>query len=241
MPRESAKFLRLTDRDYEIFQHLLRYRLSTREILHRLFFSDSDINAVTKVTSRLEAHGYLNNYELYAPRRYFVLGPNAARMFGLSLKKTREMGPQTKAHEYGVLAFCTLPNQLRERLMVREIHERYPQLLTKGIDSSHYYLDNDGEVTRLGYIRVDQGGPPDHVVRKCRADLEARLEHKPFAELIDGQRFLIAVVTATEPKARAIHEALKRHAWPIRFRIEGVPDLVHLIARYDRVVEDQLT
>jgi len=120
--------------------------------------------------------------------------------------------------------------------MVREIQERHPQFLQPKLDSSHYYLDNDGETVRLGYIRVDHGGPPDHVVRKCREDLEQRYEHQAFRELIDGGRFLIAVVTAREEKKHAIHEALGRHRWSIRFRIEVVSDLLHLITRFDSVV-----
>jgi hypothetical protein len=79
---------------------------------------------------------------------------------------------------------------------------------------------------------VDGGGPPDHIVRKCREDLERRYEHQPFRELIDSDRFLIAIVTGREEKSLAIHECLKRHSWPIRFRIDVVPDLVQLIARF---------
>ena len=234
MPRRPTKFPRLGDRDYEIFEHLLRYRLTTREVLHRLFFSDSEPNAVTKVTSRLVQHGYLNRYELYPPRSYFVVGPPAARFLGLSPKKTRALGPQALVQEYGTLAYCCLSNEPRERLTVSELQKRYPQLLARKLDSSHYYLDNDGEVTRLAYIRVDQGGPADHVLRKCREDLDTRYEHKPFRELIDAGRLLIAVVTARQEKADQIHEAIQRHTWPNRFRIEVVPELIHLIPRLQR-------
>ena len=75
MSRPPTKTPRLGDRDYEIFEHLTRYHITTREVLRRLFFSDSEENAVTKVTSRLTLHGYLNRYELYPPRTYFVVGP----------------------------------------------------------------------------------------------------------------------------------------------------------------------
>jgi hypothetical protein len=235
MPRKLTKRPRLGDRDYEIFQHLLRYRLTTREVLHRLLFADSEINAVTKVTSRLTKHGYLNRYELYTPRSYFVLGPQAAKILGVSPKKTNSLGPLALAREYGNLAYCCLAESPRERLLVSEIRERDPKFLQAKLDSSHYYLDDDGETVRLGYIRVDLGGPPDHVVRKCTEDLEDRYVHTGFRELIDQGRFLIGIVTGREEKKETIRDALRRHRWPIRFRVEVVSDLVHLIARFDSV------
>jgi hypothetical protein len=235
MSRPPTKTPRLGDRDYEIFEHLTRYHITTREVLRRLFFSDSEENAVTKVTSRLTLHGYLNRYELYPPRTYFVVGPRAASLLGISPKKTKELGPQSLIREYATLAFCCLGTERRERLSVSEIRKRHEQLLQPKLDSSHYYLDNDGETTRLAYIRVDYGGPPEHIVRKCKEDLADRYCHQAFKELIDSDRFLIAIVTARKEKAAAIHEAIKLRQWPNRFRIEVVPDLVNLITRFEGV------
>lgn len=236
MPRPPAKNPRLNDRDYEIFQHIMRYRLSTREALHKLFFSDSEPNAVTKVTSRLTEHGFLNRFELYPPRTYFVLGPQAVRIMGVAPKKTKELGPQALIREYATLGFCCLGPQTRVRLTVREIQARNPYLLHKNLDSSHYYLDHDGETPRLGYIRVDYGGPPEHIIRKCRQDVEIRYPNQAFTSLMDEGRFLIAIVTGREEKVAAIHECLKRFEWKVRFRIEVLPDLVELIARFQSAI-----
>ena len=106
MPRRPTKKPRLGDRDYEIFEHIMRYRLTVPEVLHKLFFSDSELNAVTKVTSRLVLHNYLNRYELYDPRVYFTIGPEAARFLGLSQKKTkgaRLPGPGPGVRHLGLL------------------------------------------------------------------------------------------------------------------------------------------
>jgi hypothetical protein len=236
MAREPTKRPRLADRDYEIFEHVMRHRITVREALHRLFFEGSDPNAVTKVTSRLVRHQYLNRYELYAPRSYFVVGPEGAKLLGISVNKTESLGPRALAREYGILAYCCLGPVVRKRLMVREIRERDPEFLQGKLDSGHYYLDEDGETTRLGYIRVDQGGSPENVVRKCREDLDQRYRYPRLRKLIDEGRFLIALVTAREEKKQAIHEALRQHRWPIRFRIEVVSDLLHLITRFDSVL-----
>ena len=168
MARRITKHPRLVDRDYEILDHLRRYRMTTREVLHRLFFSDSELNAVTKVTSRLVDHGFLNRYELYSGRSYFVVGPESAKLFGLSPKKCKAIGTQALPREYGILLYCCMASTPRERLLVSELQQKIPNFTGKRSDCGHYYLDHDGENVRLAHIRVDQGGPPDHVVRKCR-------------------------------------------------------------------------
>ncbi len=235
IPEKPTKRIRLGDRDYEIFEHILRYHMTTREVLHRLFFSDSDPNAVTKVLSRLTEHEYVRRYEMYPQRSYYVLGPQATKLLGTSLKRFKPLGPLALAREFATLAFCCLSNEKRVRLTVREIHDRHPQLVQPEIDSSHYYLDNDGTTTRLAYIRVDGGGTVDHILRKCRDDVRHRIRHQTFRDLVDNDRFMIAVVTAREEKAAFLHDAIKRQDWKCRFRIETVPELAQLITRLDGV------
>lgn len=235
MSRKRSRRPRLVDRDFEIFEHIMRYRMATREVLHRLFFSDSEPNAVTKVTSRLTEHGFLNRYGLYPSRSYYTLGPKAASFLGVTYKHTRDLGPLAKAREFGVLSYCCLSPTLRERLTVRELSEHHPDLLQGGLDNSHYYLDNDGEVTRLAYIRVDLGGSVDHIVRKCRDDIAARQRFDAFDHLMNNGRFAIAIVTARDEKVAKIRDAVRqRKNWPVYFHVEAVPELVELVTHlYD--------
>ena len=234
MTRKPTKRPRLGDRDFEIFDHLRRYRVTTPEVLHRLFFSDSQPNAVTKVTTRLVKHGYLNSFELYKPRKYFIVGPKAAHIMGISLGRTKEPGPQALIHDYGTLEFCLGGEEVRERLLVREIQERNPEFLARHLESSRYYLDHHLETVRLGFIRVDFAGELAHLMRKCRQDVDKRYEHQVFRELIDAKKFVIAIVTARKERKEDIHAALRRYEWPIQFRIEVVPNLVHLLARFQK-------
>lgn len=231
MSKNRSARPRLGDRDFEIFEHVMRYRMTTREALHRLFFADSELNAVTKVTSRLTDHGFLNRYELYPGRSYYTLGPKSASFLGIPIKKTRDLGPLAKAREFGVLSFCCLSNQLRERLTVQELAQRHPDLLLGGLDNSHYYLDRQEEVTRLAYLRIDLGGSIDHVLRKCREDIAARQGIAAFDHLLSLDRFLIAIVTGREEKAERLRTAAQAFShWPVRFRIEAVADLVELVS-----------
>lgn len=229
MAKRITKHPRLVDRDYEILDHLRRYRLTTREILHHLFFQDSELNAVTKVTSRLVDHRFLNRYDLYSGRSYFVIGPESAKLLGVSPKKCKPLGSQALPREYGILLYCCMSDTPRERLLVSELQQRLPGFTGKRSDCGHYYLDHDGDNIRLANMRVDQGGTPDHVVRKCREDLDVQLQRATIRSLIEQDRFIIAIITSTQEKAASIQEAIQRHTWNVRFRVEPVEELAQLL------------
>ncbi len=229
MPKKRIKHPRLVDRDYEILEHIARYRLTTREVLHRLFFTDSEVNAVTKVTSRLVENRFLNRFDLHSGKSYFVFAPNSARLLGISLKKTNALGPQALVQNYGILQFCCLSEHPRERLLVQELAQRFTDLRGKHLRAGSFYIDSQSGETRLASIRVDHGGPSAHVVRKCRGDLESIVSNKAIAGLINEQRFMFAIITANEQKVSDIQEALKRQTWPVQFRVEAVPDLGPLL------------
>jgi hypothetical protein len=235
MARPPAKYPRFVDRDEEILKHILRYHFTTREVLHRLFFADTEINAVTKVTSRLTQLEYLVRHE-FQSKVYFVIGETGRKRFGVSAKKTKPLGPQSLVAEYGTLAYCCLGAKPdRERLTVREVHQLYPDLVHKKLDSSHYYLDHDAERPRLALIRVDHGGAPDHLARKCKEEILRRAQIPVFHQLITYQRFIIAIPTVTDEKAVAIREAVARCRVSAPVHIEVVPGLADLVARVEGV------
>ena len=233
-----ANNFRLSERDYDIFEHLSRHRMTTREILHKLFWEDSSINAVSKVTSRLVRFGFLNRYELYPPRPYFGAGPQAARLVGIFPDRCKPIGVQDLPIELGILDFCCAVKPVRDRLKVSELAQHDPRLLKKNLASNRYYIDVDHvegneEKRRLGYIFVDCGGEPTHVARKCDHLIEQRYKHEAFRERIDQDRFVITIVTACEEKRDAINDALDRRTWPhpVPFRFHVTPDLAHLVFR----------
>ena len=230
MARPSRSNPRLQDRDYEILEHVMRYRLTTPEVLHRLFFDGLDRNAVTKVTSRLCDDEFLLSHALYGSNTYFTLGRRGAKVTGLGSKKVGPLGPQACYREFGTLAFCCLSLQQRERLRVRDINEKFPQAFASRLDSSHYYIDHDGTVARLGFIWVEAGGPVDHIIRTVQQDIIDRRRAVPFLkEYIEGQRFVVAIVTCTQEKKEAITLALKQVSTPVLFRVEYFSELIHLL------------
>ena len=232
MARRQARNPQLRDRDWEILEHVARYRMTTPDVLHRLFWENDDgRTAVTKVTSRLTDYGFLNRYDFIHPKSYFVLGPNGTKAFGIPQKRSNALGPQSLCSEHGVLAYCCLREERQERLTVRELQEFNPAYLQKGVESSPYYLHTVDGRTSLTFIRVDGGGSVDHVVRKCKRDYQQRAKVPAFRELVDQGRFAIAVVTGMVPqdaKVKEVEEALARQNLPIRFFVASVPDLVEL-------------
>jgi hypothetical protein len=231
MAQRRGKNPKLVDRDYDILDHVSRYRLSTREVLHRLYFNEAEMNAVTKVTSRLVDYGFLNRFELHSGKSYFVFGPEGAKLFGISPKKCRPLGPQSLICEYAILQFCCLSQDTRERLLVRELAAKLPNLTGKHLRAGYYYLDHNGERPRLSAMRVDHGADSAHIVRKARADLESLILNPAIRGLVETQRFMMAILTVTEQKVQDIQDSLLRHSWPIPFRVEAVPDLAPLMGR----------
>ena len=127
--------LRLTARDRAILKHVMRYRITTNEVLHRTMFAGMAANSVTKVTRRLCRMEYLRQFPLIHPQSYFVAGERAVRDFGISIHRTRPLGPQSLPVEYAVLAYSTLGQETHMRLTVGEISERYHPAVPSSIAS----------------------------------------------------------------------------------------------------------
>jgi hypothetical protein len=91
-------------------------------------------------------------------------------------------------------------------------------------------LDEQHQLLEL--VRVDLGGPADHVARKCARDLTRRRHLPEFNSFVAQGRFRLAVVTATQEKAAAVRQALDHHDWPagLLIHLSVVPKLLSLLA-----------
>lgn len=223
---------RLQERDREILAHIRRYRLSTPEVLHKLFFDDSERNAVTKVTTRLTELEFLQNHPLFGTNRYFTLGSRGARAMGQKQKIVGPLGPQALYRDFGALGFFCLADPPRNKLTVSEIarNPHLAPLLTGKIDCSHFYLDEAKGVNRLGYLWVEGGGPVEYIVSKVQKKILAPGMSVPIlANYIQTGAFVVAIATCTEAKCAQITDALRKVTTPAFFRIVVVPDLIHLL------------
>jgi hypothetical protein len=163
--------------------------------------------------------------------QYFVPGKRAVQTFGLPAGRAQPLGPQSLPTEYAVLLYATKTTGLK-RLHADEIrqqHDWYEALWTL---APHCLRILDAEPI-LELLRIDLGGPADHVARKCRADIDARIQCSDFEELLKRDLFRLVVISATTEKAAAIQLALQGHLWPagLRFHLAVIPELLPLLPR----------
>lgn len=223
----------MTPRDRALLAHVARYRLTTVEVLQRLLLPGVSRNGVGKVLGRLCEAGMLRKYPLLHPALYYVLGDGGAQALGLGAHRGEPLGPQSLPMEYGVLLYATLGNQLRERLTKPEVLDRCPWLPKPLAEAPHCAGAGRGA---LELVRVDLGGPADHVARKCAADLRERESLREFGSLLTENRFRLVIVTATSEKSVAIRRSLDRREWPagLRIHLSVVSRLLPLTARRSR-------
>lgn len=219
---------RMSNRDRQILDHVRRFRLTTNEVVQKLFLPNQQLNAVTKVTARLASSGLLRSFPLYHPRTYFTLGDEGAAYLGMPENRALPLGPQSLPTEFAVLSYATLGRGYRERLTREELSERY-SISDRGLIEQPY-TDTDGV---LELIRVDLGGAPDHIARKCKRDVELRVDSNEFRPVLEAGHFRLVVVTCTQEKSAAISSALNHHLWPdgLMIHLAIVPDLIFLTAR----------
>ena len=237
MPHASTNG-RPTERDEEILLHVSRYRLTTRKVLHELFFADSQINAVSKVTTKLVDRGYLREWpapgEPKKHPKYFSAGPAAAGRYGIPRKVASRgpFGPQSLPTRLGILLFCCAGPIKRQCLTTKEVRAYKEALVAKGVQASQYYFEDFGgqRSTALGQIRVDTDSDPAVLVRNCERDLNVRRTHAVYDYLIENGSYHFSIVTATESKREAIRDAFDRRDWgPVSVYVECQPDLADFL------------
>ena len=220
---------RLTDRGRKIVEHVARYRLTTVGVLRRVVTPGLSANAVSKLANRLCDASYLRKYTLLHPTRYFVLGEAGANLLGIGGHRSAPLGPQSLPIEYAILVYATLGKALRQRLIGDEIQRLCPWLPSALAEAPHCA---DASRGILELVRVDLGGPADHVARKCAADVNERRRLHEFTNFVAQGRFRLVIITATKEKAAAVQRALDRHGWPagLLVHFSVVPQLLSLTA-----------
>lgn len=199
-----------TDRDRLILEHVARYRLTTLEALQRAVLPGLTRNAVNKIANRLCDAGLLRKHKLLYPMNYFVPGELGVRSLGLGAHRATPLGSQSLPQEFALLAFATLGTNSHLRLNPVEVKRRCPWLPLSLAMAPHCI--DQADVLEL--VRVDLGGPADHVARKCAVDLTERCRIPEFVALVAARQFRLVVITSTTDKVAAIQRALNHHQWP---------------------------
>lgn len=212
----------LGSRDRRIMADVVRYRLTTNEIVRWCYVPTGSANAATKITGRLVRQGWLNAYPLVDKRLYFVPGKSLVRTLGLPAGRTRPLGVQSLATHLSLANFCksgTTPYQLLDDAGIAERFPWIPQPLR-----STAHVVSVGHDRSLRLIRVDFGGTADYVAKKCRAELSRRESVPGFAKLLSAKQLVLVVLTATECKCDLIKQAIQKLSWPPTIRLQVVVD-----------------
>jgi len=224
----------LGKRDREILKDLVRYRVLTNDLIRFRHLPKSNINATTKVTSRLADSGWLQRHDYLHGRLYFVPGLALCQSLGLPRNRIRPLGTQTLVTAMALANYClqTAPEvQVQSQEEITRDWNWIPQkhrTLAHAIETSGD--STTGSATQLRLIRVDLGGTPAHVAQKCQHDMKARLA-KGYTELLSERRLLYVVLTTTEAKKLLIMHELKKRSWPAgaRFEIAIIDELCLLL------------
>lgn len=212
MPSDRRRqYNQLTARDRQILEHVARYRMTTIQALRHAVAPGISLNAVGKVANRLCSVNLLAKYPLAHPTQYFVLGSLGAKLLGIGVHRTTPLGPQSLPLEYAVLLHSVVGKRARYRLITNELLERWPWLPPQLARAPHC-LDSNAEVIEL--VRVDLGGPADHVARRAVRDVTLRRRLPQFLPAVAQGQFRLVLITAAKSKAQAIRLALEHHDWP---------------------------
>ena len=234
--------IRLQERDAQILTHLGRYRITTPEVLFRLFFSDQTEEAMKSTLKRLRRKdgAFVESAKLY-PRGnqvYYHLGLAGAAHLGLSERAAQPIADhETLVRTLGHVLFSCAGPSLRPKFSAEEFRRVFPGALVEGSAIARrfpydaYYLDVDElGVRRLGRMLVENGG--SELV--TRAKSVVREDEEVLASFILEGRYTLALVVASETKADAVRRQLARAALsemrPVRVLIEAHEPLLGLLA-----------
>ena len=221
----------LPERSRRVLEHVARHRLTTYPAVQQSCLSGMTRNAVVKLLNRLCRDGHLQKVPLQAREQYFVLTPTAARLLGVSVKRTGPLGVQSLATESALLYFATTTSRKRRRLTTAEMRTEFPCMPPGLIRLPHCLDESKSDSPCLELVRVDLGGKADHVARKCETDIDRRRDLDGFKELLERKQFRLVVITTTKPKFDAIRHALDQHVWPegMEIHVAVLPRLLSLL------------
>ena len=223
--------LQLTARDVEILDHVRTFRMSTREVLHRLFFAGQDIEAVKSWIRRVKRARLIDTGDFIKPRKYLYLMPEAVqKLYGEPAKAAGPLTAFPLARQYGILAFCCLLETVQRKMTSREFCDKFPKLADNTLPKDFYYVDKETSPQRLGFIYVDHGRNAQRIYQRYRTIVARRFDLPTWRkDVIDRERFIVAIVTAKPEKKKRIEEVFAdKRPW-VAYRIDAVPDLIHLI------------
>ena len=236
MPKPSSLSL-LSDRDRLI---LLQGQtdMITVEVVQRRFFPDGSMEAARSAIRRLcgpdPTNCFLQPEPLDSRRVYYRMTPLATKTLGIRSKYATLLKSLGRVRRYALSWF--LHAEYPHRRLVFNLTECAGHFGIKGhrLPRHPFFLDTTTGQEKLGLILVDHNAQIQQIVHKTIKPLGRFLRHGWFNEYIMAGCFIVAVLTFSSTRQRALRlqldhaiekhlgralEALRAHA-PSKTRIE---------------------
>ncbi len=208
----------LKGRDERILRHVTRYRLTTLDVVHHLFFEPEGKCKETArtVVRRLRKHepekgrpALLMRTTLVGRQPCYHLTPLAARMLGVPSAPTALIGTHARPIAYGVLLFCCLSDEPRRCESRAAMQDLYPEIAPCFRPGQNFFLRTDqAGVERFGQIYVDLGAEARPFIRKVLKAYRRHCKHPEFLSKHD-EHFSFAIVTHSKSKRDALIRAAR--------------------------------
>lgn len=228
--------------------HIARYRLSTREIMGRLFAPElkDPIEGIKRPLEELRTNGLIVDepFEIAPNQLYFHLTVAGARALaldeGLAQTSSRHLH---RCERYAALVFCAERPERRLRFMRDDFEKAFPgQLKTAGgeptalgqVFPGHaYYIDTEAPDGRARLARILLHTPkhrPLDILAQALEQMEKVLPH-----FLAADRLALALVTAyEETRERLLYELSRKPLLgpygPVFCNVEAHPEMQPLLA-----------
>lgn len=221
----------LTERDHDILEFVIRYRIGTNDLLgNACFESNTSTENVTRVLQRLQRRGLLRRVGDPTGFSYWTATRRTLELLGAEPRTPRPLTEQTLPVLLAVGTYCVAKGI--RRLTSHEFSDLYPELWRPGMRSSNYVLVEINEKLRLEMLIVDRGGAAHRINSRVRRVIAQRQGLPKFQALMKAGRFRITVLTGTREQADKISRRVHRRPFgPIEVATFVIPKLAELLMR----------
>ena len=224
--------IKLRDRDRILLTDLVgRYRLATREVIHRKLFSAQSMDAVKSVLGRLTGGGeraYLTARPLVGKEVYYQLTTFGCRQLGFPEEWAKPLGPQALITHFAVMAWCQAEDAKRQLFLRDEWGKEFPEM--KNHFHPYVLIEHAGQAL-LTRLKVDMGGDGARLVQTCEEFIHQASRREFLKDLVIQRLYAVAVLTSEETKAKRVRELLATAKLPVRIDVHVVPELGKVVTR----------
>ncbi|MCG8408644.1 MAG: hypothetical protein MI923_25860 [Phycisphaerales bacterium] len=239
----------LTTRDQRILEHVAHYRLTTGEVVRKVFdlTADQAKGVLRRLAlphkpglSKQEAGELARSYYLRARplvnrRVYYHLTKRATEELGVSNRLSKALGDQVLPELYAVLCHCAL-NESKHRLLSPAELTDQPRFAGVSFTNARYCAERVNGKTLLSRILLANHNEPADVLSRCRTSIRTLRKHKAFAQMMGQGVFKITVLALQEEQKRAIERANRKppERLSVPLSVHAVPLLSELLTKVNR-------